>query len=215
MATTDVDRLRLEEMESISATLRSLTAEQWDAPSLCEGWRNRDVIGHMLVGYTVPMDQIGAVIERYHGDIAAASKDASIEYGSTHTPDELAEGYERLWRERIFGGIAEMIPLEDALVDHTIHHVDICRPLGMATGTAEERLAAALHLAPSIGGFIGCDARAAGLRIRATDLDVVEGDGPEVAGPAEALLLALSGRPAGLDSLEGDGVRTLSARVKG
>ena len=54
----------------------------------------------------------------------------------------------------------------------------------------------------------------AGLRLHATDLDLVAGDGPEVAGSAEDLILAVSGRPAGLDGLEGEGVATLMARVK-
>src|SRR4051794_23511261 len=132
MGTTDVDRLRLDEMESISATLRTLTAEQWDAPSLCEGWRTRDVISHMLVGYTVPMDQIGAVIERYHGDIAAASREASIEYGSAHTPEELADGYERLWRGRVFCGGAPVSPPGGAPGGPTPHPPATCPPLGVA-----------------------------------------------------------------------------------
>jgi uncharacterized protein (TIGR03083 family) len=214
--TTDYDQLRLDEMASISETLAGLTAAQWDAPSLCDGWRVRDVIGHMLVGYTVPMDELGAVIQQYGGDINLASKMASAEYAGAHSPSELASGYERLWRERIRGGIAAMIPIEDALVDHVIHHSDMCRPLGLPTGVSEERLAAVLQLAPVTGGMIGCDARMAGLRLHATDLDLVAGDdGPEVAGSAEDLILAVSGRPAGLDRLEGDGVATLVARVKG
>ena len=48
-----------------------------------------------------------------------------------------------------------------------------------------------------------------------TDLDLVAGDGPEVAGTAEDLILAVSGRSAGLDRLEGEGVATLTSRVKG
>src|SRR6476660_6534209 len=188
--TKDYDQLRLDEMASISETLAGLTDAQWDAPSLCDGWRVRDVIGHMLVGYTLPMEEIGAVIEQYGGDINLASKMASAEYAGGHSPQELAAGYERLWQQRIRGGIASMIPQEESLLDHVIHHSDMCRPLGLATGVSEARLAAAVELAPSMGGLVGCDARMAGLRIRATDLDVVAGDGPEVAGAAEDLLLA-------------------------
>lgn len=49
----------------------------------------------------------------------------------------------------------------------------------------------------------------AGVRLRATDGDLVIGDGPEVRGPALALLLAVSGRKVGLDDLDGPGVSTL------
>ena len=34
-----------------SARLASLTPEQWDAPTLCERWRVRQVVGHFLGSY--------------------------------------------------------------------------------------------------------------------------------------------------------------------
>lgn len=43
-----IQDLYLEADSSLSALLGSLTAEQWDAPSPCEGWRARDVVGHMV-----------------------------------------------------------------------------------------------------------------------------------------------------------------------
>jgi hypothetical protein len=52
--------------------------------------------------------------------------------------------------------------------------------------------------------------RAAGVRLVATDADVVIGDGPEVRGPAVALLLAVSGRAAALDDLAGPGLGSLA-----
>ncbi|WP_280234759.1 hypothetical protein [Nocardia cyriacigeorgica] len=52
-----------------------------------------------------------------------------------------------------------------------------------------------------------------GLRFEATDLDWTHGSGPIISGPAEALLLALSGRTPALDRLHGDGVPILRART--
>ena len=54
---------------------------------------------------------------------------------------------------------------------------------------------------------------AEGLTLRATDVDWRHGDGPEVAGPAEDLVLALAGRRVGLAALEGDGVDELARRL--
>jgi hypothetical protein len=56
---------------------------------------------------------------------------------------------------------------------------------------------------------------AKGLHLVATDLDwsYGEADAPEVAGPAESLLLALCGRPIGLPDLQGKGVAELTARI--
>jgi hypothetical protein len=54
--------------------------------------------------------------------------------------------------------------------------------------------------------------RAHGLRLVATDVEWTWGDGPEVRGTGEALLVALTGRPAALDDLTGDGVPSLRSR---
>src|ERR1019366_7606704 len=51
----DYDRLRYEELASISELLHGLSNEQWDHDSLCRGWRVRDVVSHIVVGYTTPV----------------------------------------------------------------------------------------------------------------------------------------------------------------
>lgn len=50
-----------------------------------------------------------------------------------------------------------------------------------------------------------------GVRLTATDADVSIGDGPDVAGPALSLLLAVSGRRVALGDLDGPGVPALVA----
>ncbi len=40
--------LAQQERADLAALLRSLTPEQWDAPSLCAGWRVRDVVAHVV-----------------------------------------------------------------------------------------------------------------------------------------------------------------------
>ncbi|BCY10393.1 hypothetical protein [Actinoplanes sp. L3-i22] len=51
--------------------------------------------------------------------------------------------------------------------------------------------------------------RLGGLRLRATDLDWAAGAGPLVAGPAEALAMALTGRAVACADLHGPGVTLL------
>ena len=46
-----------------------------------------------------------------------------------------------------------------------------------------------------------------------TDVDWTHGDGPEVSGPGEALIMAAAGRRVALDELTGDGVATLAERI--
>ena len=55
--------------------------------------------------------------------------------------------------------------------------------------------------------------RVAGVRLVATDTDWSHGEGPDVRGTAEALLLLLYGRSPRTDELTGDGAATLLARL--
>ena len=52
-----------------------------------------------------------------------------------------------------------------------------------------------------------------GIRATATDADWSAGDGLDVTGPIEALVLTLAGRFAALDQLKGDGLATLLMRA--
>jgi hypothetical protein len=61
--------------------------------------------------------------------------------------------------------------------------------------------------------IVGGKRRAAGLTLRATDADWSAGTGPEVAGPAVSLALAITGRAPALADLSGAGVATLRARM--
>jgi hypothetical protein len=51
------------------------------------------------------------------------------------------------------------------------------------------------------------------LAFSATDTDWRHGEGPEVSGPATALLTTIAGRTAALPELAGDGVAEMRARL--
>lgn len=48
----DFDRLRWDELASISEFVNTLSDDEWNQATLCEGWRVRDIISHMTFGYT-------------------------------------------------------------------------------------------------------------------------------------------------------------------
>jgi len=53
LSTTDaVDHRSLHDEENVdlSALLHDLEPSEWEQPSLCDGWRVRDVVGHILDG---------------------------------------------------------------------------------------------------------------------------------------------------------------------
>ena len=98
-------------------------------------------------------------------------------------------------------------------VDKLIHDQDIRRPLGLARDIPADHLVAALDTIPRIGGFLKSNRNAKGLRLVGTDVRHTVGDGPEVRGPAEAVVLAVSGRTVALPELDGDGVAVLRERI--
>lgn len=209
----DYDRLREDELVSLAELLRGLSDAEWDHDTLCAGWRVRDVVSHMVLGYTTPMLPMLGKVAKHGFNVPKTSAVESVAYGSAHSPAEILGLFETIPAQHVKKGISRVIPAKEGLVDHVVHHQDIRRPLGMPRQVPEDRLVAALDAAPGISGFVGAKKRAAGLRLVATDVSWTHGDGPEVRGTGEAILLAITGRPAVLPEVEGDGVPTLTARV--
>jgi mycothiol maleylpyruvate isomerase-like protein len=98
---------------------------------------------------------------------------------------------------------------QTALLEIVVHQQDIRRPLG----AGREIPAGVLH-AVLPAAAMAYSARTRGLCLQAFDLPWIRyGDGPAVTGPAEALLMAICGRPAGLAELTGAGAAVLASRI--
>lgn len=181
--------------------LRTLTDEQWEAPTLCGGWRVREVVGHMLHD-TIPLFTYTAICVR-HGlgvnrvNNSLAAKAASMPPGAMVDRLESAAGTLSRWMPRVI------------LADMLVHQQDIRRPLGVPRDIPTDRVMAALDH-PDPFAFPWRYTR--GLRFVATDIPWARGSGPEVHGTGEALALAIVGRSVVLDELEGDGVPQLRRR---
>ena len=101
------------------------------------------------------------------------------------------------------------------LTDLQVHGQDMRRPLGLPHGLDPDRLRVTLDFLTG-GRALGFTPRRrlAGLRFEATDLAWSWGAGPVLAGPAEALMLAVTGRVVALSDLDGPGVDRLTARLR-
>lgn len=184
--------------------LRTLSDEEWETPSLCSGWRVRDVVAHLLYDVTSPLTYANAV-RRARGSVDDINNLLVDDQRST-SRQRLTERLESSVGRGPFARLAPSLALADVLV----HHQDIRRPLGKPRTIPAERLRVVLdHPDP----FARPKRFTRGLRFVATDLDWAKGDGPEVHGPGEALALATVGRPVVLDELSGDGVPTLRERM--
>lgn len=189
--------------------VRSLDEEQLASPSLCDGWAVRDVAGHLVwVATSEPVDIVRDALYgglRIHHMIA----DQGRVIGSLPT-DVLIEKLGKAvdLRVRVPG-----LRVESVLSDLVVHNQDMRRPLGVSVAIDPDALRIALDEYLGANRFTGGKTRVKGLRVVATDLDWSKGSGPEVSGPAEALLMAGVGRAVALDDLTGDGVATLAARM--
>lgn len=208
MTTADLMALAEQERAELLALLRGLTADQWQAPSLCAEWSVCDVATH-IVSYE-ELSTPGLVATFLRGGLrVSAVNDVALKRYSTLGPGDVVDLVARNLRPR---GLTSGFSGGIALTDGTIHQQDIRRALGLPRTIEQTRLVQVLDFslkAPTLPAR----RNAKGLRLAATDVDWATGDGPEVRGPGEALLMAVAGRPVALDDLAGPGLETLRRRV--
>jgi hypothetical protein len=93
-----------------------------------------------------------------------------------------------------------------------VHGQDMCRPLGIIRDLPESHLFPVAEFVKSDVHIFGAKKRIAGLKLMATDMAWSHGNGPEVTGPAEALVMMMAGRFVALDDLSGEGKAVLLTR---
>lgn len=183
-----------------------LDDEQWGKPSLCEGWTVHDVVAHLVdttrttrLGFVA-----GLVRARFDFDRQNAR---GVERERGASPQETLERLRRVASRRS----TPPAPLDSRLVEEVVHGEDIRRPLGLTRSYPQEAVVRSLRLqARTPATFGGAKELIARIRLTATDADLSIGDGPEVNGTALSLLLAICGRQAALDELDGPGVARLA-----
>lgn len=196
------------ERKDLASFLATLTPEQWEAPTLCTRWCVREVVAHV-----VSYEELHAVglIKRFAKGLVVRANQVGVDEYRHRSPEQLLGLLNDHLRPRgLTAGFGGMI----ALVDGTVHHQDIRRPLGMPRVIPPERLKRVLDAVPG-NPRLGAGRRIRGLRLEATDLDWATGKGPEVHGTGEALLMAMTGRRGIVSELAGPGTPTLTARVDG
>ncbi len=204
----DVMRLAREERAELAGPLATLTPDQWASPSLCAGWRVRDVVAHMY-SYE-ELGPVGLVRRFVRGGLRLDGVNAAgVAAHAGRTPDELLALVRAHQQPR---GLTAGFGGRIALTDGVVHQQDIRRPLGLPRGIPAERLRVVLDFART-APTIRAAKRIRGLTLVATDLDWTTGAGPVVEGPAESLLMALAGRGGVTAELSGPGLPTLAGRL--
>jgi uncharacterized protein (TIGR03083 family) len=207
VTTSDIWQYIGSERSDLADTWESLTPEQWSTASWCEGWTVQDVAGHLVASaeQTPP---------HFFKELAEAGfkfnvfADRGAKLCASAGPSELI----RRLRARTSTRNHPPGPVNAMLGEVVVHGDDLRRPLGLFHQSPEGALVVVADSWKKSNLLIGSKRRIEGLRLAATDSTWTHGDGPEVSGPLQSLVLAMTGRKQALDDLTGDGVAILASR---
>jgi uncharacterized protein (TIGR03083 family) len=178
------------ERERLVTLFADLSPEQWDAPSLCEGWRVREVVAHITMPFRAkPIVVIGGTIRSGFSFSKYADRDArstAREMSGPELVNLLRRNIGNPWQPPGGGHTG-------ALSHDVIHGLDATEPLGLP-GPPAGRIALVLASAgPRQLRYFGVDLK--GQRLAATDADVSVGEGANaVPMTAREILLVVTGR---------------------
>lgn len=190
----------------------SLTPAQWDQASLCDGWRVRDVVAHLYEGSVLTGFKAFVTAAKY-GFRINTMLDREARKDGSRPIEELRNNMRASIGMR---GHPPGTKPPDLVLETIVHQQDVRRALGVAREYPGPTLRVALDRAAGMGNsLLPGKKRAADLHLRATDVDWDHGpgDAAEVAGPGEALLMAMAGRSEALADLTGPGVDALRRRI--
>ena len=205
--TTDPCNELVAARRDLLAVLESLSSTEWDKPSLCNGWRVRDVVAHVAQLPDLTRRKLWPRMIKARGSSSRVRDEAARTEGEQ--PPEVILDHFRNNLDCLH--VPPGSTAEKALVDTVVHSLDICHPNGWELDLPADRVRAALSILVTLGEPFGGKYRSEGLHFDTTDVDWRFGCGDHVRGPAPVLLLALAGRPV-CDQLTGEGVRALAAR---
>ena len=196
-----------DERAALAADLADLTGEQWATPSLCTGLTVREVLAHLTAGASLnPVRWLAGVIRcRFDFDKQVAMRLAE-QLGAT--PAETIDRFRSVLTSRTKPPVPTLAMLGETIV----HAQDIRVPLGIRRDYPIETLTQLAEYYQGSDLPVLTKTRAKGLRLAATDGPFGTGSGPLVSGTTLALIMAMSGRRAYCDELQGDGAATLRER---
>jgi uncharacterized protein (TIGR03083 family) len=178
------------ERQELATILAGLPPQSWDSPTLCAGWRVRELVAHITMPFRYRPARFAFEMTRSRGNFnrmadRCARRDAAAPPGQLTAALRANAG--NPWKPPGGG-------YQGALTHDVIHGLDITVALGLGRRVPRERLGIVLD---GITGaksvrFFGTDL--AGIELRADDLDWSFGSGTPVSGSAQDLALVVCGR---------------------
>lgn len=194
------ERLRL------AALLESLATEEWERPSLCTGWRVKDVAAHVALAPQPPsMARMLVAGVEARGRFHTLNHDLAVRHAVRPPAGLVAEIREHASSRRL----PAVTNYRNILFDVMVHAQDIAIPLGRPHPMPVDAARAGADRVWAMGWPFWARCRLREFRLAATDTDWTVGQGALIEGPTEALLLLLTGRTVSPDRLSGAGASRL------
>jgi uncharacterized protein (TIGR03083 family) len=197
------------ERRQIATLIDALDDTQLATPSLCAGWDVKTVAAHLECSVTDGFSVAMRMALR-RGSLARAIDELArrrAQLPAAEIVTALRHSADCPLSPPVFGPIA---PFADIL----IHGGDIRIPLSLPFEPDPEQVVLALDFltGPWPFGFVPLG-RLRGISLHGSDIDRSWGKGVKIRGPAAALMMAVSGRTALLDKLDGPGLPLLRQRL--
>jgi uncharacterized protein (TIGR03083 family) len=196
MTTDDLQPTITAERRAFSHVLTALPEADWNAPSLCAGWRTREVVAHMTMPFRFSAPRFLGEMARSRMKFARMADRVALRDGQAPIATVL-DGWltNEDYRWKPPGG-----GLKGALTHDVVHGLDITVPLGIEHPVGEPALRAVLEHATTPLSLKSMGLDLTGIRLEADDVDWSFGDGEPLRGRARHLLMVLMDRrlPAGL-----------------
>ncbi|MEU7896913.1 maleylpyruvate isomerase family mycothiol-dependent enzyme [Nonomuraea sp. NPDC049152] len=196
------------ERSGLADLFDELSEEEWATPSLCEGWRVRDVAAHLTLAHIGLLTAVLAML-RARGDMNRMIHDTAVRQAELPVRQYGVLLREMVGSRRKAPVISDLEPLIDVLV----HGQDIAIPLGRDRTMPAGPAAAAATRVWTMGGPFHAQRKLEGLELVATDCSWSVGRGLRVEGTIGAILLLLAERRAALSQLSGPGLADLQSRL--
>jgi uncharacterized protein (TIGR03083 family) len=199
-----IDQQRVE----LADLMETFTDEEWEAPSLCAGWRVREVAAHLTLAQTGVLSALGSLV-RARGSFNRMIHDTALREARLPVSDYAV-------RLRAMVGSRKKAPMVsdlEPMMDQLVHGQDMVVPLGRTREMPVEAAAVVATRAWDMGFPFNARRRLGHVRLIATDHPWSVGGGPAVEGPIRAHLMLVTGRDVVLPELSGPGADELRARL--
>lgn len=192
--------------EDFADMMEGLSEEQLASPSLCEGWDAKGVLSHLVMFVELGAFGFFATIAKHRFDFDKAWLAEAADRHRRPTAGLITTLRDKAGSTAPLPGFPEALTVADV----AIHTQDARRPLDLEGELDPDVLRDSLEFltshkqAKQLVDLPSLD----GVKLVATDIGWTHGEGAEVSGTGEALMMALARRPV-LDELDGPGVDRL------